>query len=455
MAKKEDRLSLKEKLAYGAGDLGNGFMFDLGQIYLLKFYTDVLGISAVYAGLVFLVSKLFDAFVDAGVGTYVDSRTKIGKRGKFRPFILFGTLPLAITTFITFLTPELSQGGKVFWAFATYMLFNATYSVVNIPYGSLAASMTKNPVDRAGLASFRSLGSQAALFITGIVVIPIVMKFESPQVGYPVAIGLMAVVGIIFHLICYAGVKENEVVVKKEEAKQPIGKAFGALLKNRPFIVLITLTLFMILANFLKLSVQLFYVQYNLGNANLIGSISTVNLVMALAGIAVTTPIVAKFGKKNAVIIGLTGSIIFETLNFFIFSDAVGTFLTFHAIGYFFFMIPNTIIWALIADIVEYGEWMTGERTEGVIYSSYSFVRKVSQALAGFLPGMILTAIGYVPNAVQSEGALMGIKMMEFVIPAGCSLIALLVFGFFYTLTDKRHKEIVEEIAARKAGTTN
>lgn len=223
-------MSLKEKLAYGAGDLGNGFMFDLGQIYLLKFYTDVLGISAAYAGLVFLVSKLFDAFVDSGVGTWVDSRRNIGKRGKFRPFILFGTLPLAITTLISFLSPDLSYTGKVVWAFVTYMLFNATYSIVNIPYGSLAASMTKNPVDRASLASFRSLGSQAALFLTGI-----------------------------------------------------------------------------------------------------------------------------------AVVLGLTGSIIFEVLNYFIFGDQVATFLTFHALGYFFFMIPNTVIWALIADIVEYGEWMTGK----------------------------------------------------------------------------------------------
>ena len=171
--------------------------------------------------------------MDSGVGSYVDSRSNIGKRGKFRPFILFGTLPLAITTFISFLSPDLSQGGKIVWAFVTYMLFNATYSIVNIPYGSLAASMTKNPIDRAGLASFRSLGSQAALFITGIVVVPIVMKFESPQVGYPVAIGIMAVVGIIFHLICYAGVKENEVVVKPKEEKQPIWKSFGALTEKQ------------------------------------------------------------------------------------------------------------------------------------------------------------------------------------------------------------------------------
>ncbi len=448
-----DRLSLKEKLAYGAGDLGNGFMFDLGQIYLLKFYTDVLGISAYYGGLVFLVSKLFDAFVDSGVGTFVDSRTNIGKRGKFRPFILFGTLPLAITTFISFLTPDLSQNGKIIWAFVTYMLFNATYSIVNIPYGSLAASMTKNPVDRAALASFRSLGSQGALFLTGIAVIPIVSQFEDHSVGYPVAIAIMGIIGVIFHLLCYAGVKEKAVVIKPKEEKIPIGKAFGYLFKNRPFLILITLTLFMILANFLKLSVQLFYVQYNLGKEGLIGAISTINMVMALLAIAVTTPLVKKFGKKMAAVIGLTGSVIFEVLNFFIFGDTVTGFLTIHAIGYFFFTIPNTIIWALIADIVEYGEWMSGERTEGIIYSTYSFMRKVSQALAGFLPGVILTTIGYVPNAIQTAGALTGIKMMQFVIPAICSLIALLAFGFFYNLTDKRHKEIVEEIAARK-GTT-
>lgn len=240
-------------------------------------------------------------------------------------------------------------------------------------------------------------------------------------------------------------------MVKKVEAKPPIGQAFKALIRNRPFIILIILTIFMILANFLKLGVQLFYVQYNLGNANLIGSISTVNLVMALAGIAVTTPIVAKIGKKAAVVLGLTGSVVFEVLNYLFFGQSVGTFLTFHAIAYFFFMIPNTVIWALIADIVEYGEWMTGKRTEGIIYSSYSFARKVSQALAGFLPGMILTAIGYVPNAAQTEGALTGIKMMQFIIPASCSLIALIIFGLFYTLTDKRHKEIVAEIAARNA----
>lgn len=126
-------LKFKEKLAYGFGDLGNGLMFDMGMIYLLKFYTDILGISAFYGGLVFLVAKVFDAFVDTGVGTIVDSRRNIGPKGKFRPFILYGTVPLALLTVLSFISPDLSYTGKVVWAFATYMLFNMAYSVVNIP----------------------------------------------------------------------------------------------------------------------------------------------------------------------------------------------------------------------------------------------------------------------------------------------------------------------------------
>lgn len=111
-------------MAYGAGDFGNGLMFDLGLIYLLKFYTDVLGISSFYGGLVFLVAKLFDAFVDTGVGALVDSRNKIGPKGKFRPFILYGTLPLAFLTIVSFISPDFSDQGKIIWAFATYLLFN-------------------------------------------------------------------------------------------------------------------------------------------------------------------------------------------------------------------------------------------------------------------------------------------------------------------------------------------
>lgn len=443
------KLPLKEKIAYGFGDLGNGMMFDLGQIYLLKFYTDVFGISATYAGLVFLISKIFDAFVDTGVGSYVDSRKNIGPRGKFRPYILFGTVPLAIMTVMTFITPNLDYTGKVIWAFATYMIFSMAYSIVNIPYGSLSASMTVNADDRTQLSVFRNMGSQGALFITGIIVLPMVSQFPNQAIGFPVVVGVLAAIGVIFHIICYKGVKER-FTVEPPDTKGQSRIAFKNLLKNGAFAVLAFYTLLTITAMFLKQSTQLYYFQYVLGEVNLVGIVSLFNFIALIPALYLTTVLSKKFGKKMTAIIGVVGFIICEMLNYAFFGENVVTFLIFSTLGMFFLVIPNTVTWAFIADVVEYGQWKSGVRTEGIIYSSYSFTRKVSQALAGFIPGIALTFIGYQPNVEQTADTLQGLGLLYFVVPAVISLIAVIVFGIFYKLTDKRHEQIVKELALRE-----
>ncbi|OFJ74589.1 MFS transporter [Staphylococcus sp. HMSC056G08] len=443
------KLPLKEKIAYGFGDLGNGMMFDLGQIYLLKFYTDVLGISATYAGLVFLISKIFDAFVDTGVGSYVDSRKNIGPRGKFRPYILFGTVPLAIMTVMTFITPNLDYTGKVIWAFATYMIFSMAYSIVNIPYGSLSASMTVNADDRTQLSVFRNMGSQGALFITGIIVLPMVSQFPNQAIGFPVVVGVLAAIGVIFHIICYKGVKER-FTVEPPDTKGQSRIAFKNLLKNGAFAVLAFYTLLTITAMFLKQSTQLYYFQYVLGEVNLVGIVSLFNFIALIPALYLTTVLSKKFGKKMTAIIGVVGFIICEMLNYAFFGENVVTFLIFSTLGMFFLVIPNTVTWAFIADVVEYGQRKSGVRTEGIIYSSYSFTRKVSQALAGFIPGIALTFIGYQPNVEQTADTLQGLGLLYFVVPAVISLIAVIVFGIFYKLTDKRHEQIVKELALRE-----
>ncbi|WP_414047434.1 glycoside-pentoside-hexuronide (GPH):cation symporter [Macrococcus equi] len=447
----EPKLKFMEKLSYGFGDFGNGLMFDLGMIFLLKFYTDVLGISSVYGGIIFLVAKLFDAFVDTGVGTYVDSRTKIGKLGKFKPFILYGTVPLAILTTVSFLSPDFSDTGKVIWAFATYLMFNVAYSFVNIPYGSLSASMTFNSDDRTQLSVFRNFGSQSALFVTGILLIPLVKNFDNPAIGYPVVVGALSAAGVIFHLLCVRGVKERHVIIReKKEGEHGVGrKAFMNLVKNGPFAVLATYTLLTITAMFLKQSTQLYYFQYILGKETLVGFVSLVNFIVLIPALFLTTVLSKKYGKKATALIGVAGFIIFEILNFFISGNNVTLFLTLNALSSFFFVIPNTVTWAFIADVVEYGQWKSGVRTEGIIYSSYSFTRKVSQALAGFIPGIMLAVIGYQPNQQQTESTLEGLRGLYFLLPAGLSLVALLLFLFLYKLTDKRHKQIVSELALR------
>jgi GPH family glycoside/pentoside/hexuronide:cation symporter len=448
-ANRSHKLSLKEKLGYGFGDLGNGFMFDLGQLYLLKFYTDVLGISGAYAGLVFLVSKLSDAFVDSFVGAYVDSRV-FGRRGKFRPFILFGTVPLAIVTVITFLSPNFQTAGKVVWAFVTYVIWNAMYSVVNIPYGSMASVMSQDPVERTQLSSFRMAGSYLAQLITGMAVIPLIMMFSSPHVGYPVVIGIASVFGVIFHICCYKMCKENFVVQKKEEDKLPLATMYKGLLKNRPLIAIILVFILSITCTYIKMGVQIFFLQYNLHNVKLISSLTLVVVGFQLVAVFIAPYLTKLVGKKYVYVIGLSVAVIGDLLNFMT-PTTTNTFILFYVVTQFGNAVASGISWAMISDCIEYGEWKTGARTEGVVYSTASFSRKVAQALAGFIPGVVLTAIGYVPNAVQSAATLAGIRQLMFLYPALMSVLAILVLIFVHNLSDKRYKEILAELDARKA----
>ncbi|MFK9095098.1 glycoside-pentoside-hexuronide (GPH):cation symporter [Bacillus salipaludis] len=444
------KLTLKEKVSYGLGDVGNGFMFDMGQIYLLKFYTDVLGISAYWGGLVFLISKIFDAFADSSVGAFVDKR-KIGKRGKFRPFLLFGSIPLAVMTIISFTAPNFSGGGKIAFAFITYMLFGLAYSIVNIPYGSLAASMTQDSVDRASLGSFRAIGSQFALLISGMTVIPIISHFENVKAGYAVGIGVMAVVGVIFHYICYRNTTENVVGQPKTgKDKIPMSRLFKLLLSNRPLIALCFVCLFMVAASNLRTAVQLYYLQYNLNNTGLMTLLSFTSVGIAVVGSFFIPAFVKKFGKKKTFIIGLVIGIVADALNF-VLPASVPTFLTLLSIGSFGLSFALGLPWVMVADTIDYHEWKTGERTEGVVYSSYSFFRKLAQALAGFIPGVALGLIGYVPNAQQTAETLLGIKSLMFLIPAGFNLIACIILIVVYNLSDERYNKIVEDLKTRNS----
>ncbi|MEH7306599.1 MFS transporter [Neobacillus drentensis] len=447
----QKKLTLKEKLSYGLGDVGNGFMFDMGQIYLLKFYTDVLGISAYWGGLVFLISKIFDAFADSAVGAFIDKR-KVGKRGKFRPFILFGSIPLAIMTVISFMAPDFSETGKIVFAFITYMAFGLAYSIVNIPYGSLAASMTQDSVDRASLGSFRAIGSQFALLISGMVVIPIVLYFPNEKLGYTVGIASMAFVGVIFHYLCYRNTTENVIrAPKTEKEKVPMSKLFKLLLSNRPLIALCFVCLFMVAATNLRTAVQLYYLQYNLNNTGLMSLLSFTSIGIAVIGSFFIPALVKRLGKKNTFIMGLFIGIAADVANFLLPAN-VPTFLILLAMGSLGLSFALGLPWVMVADAVDYHEWKTGQRTEGIVYSSYSFFRKLAQALAGFIPGIALGLIGYVPNVEQTAGTLLGIKGLMFLVPAGLNLSAAIILILLYNLSEELYKNIVDELKKKQKG---
>lgn len=255
------KLKLKEKIAYGLGDVGNNFLFDLGQIYLLKFYTDILGLPAIWAGSIFLVSKVFDAFADISVGTVVDSGKFSSKKlGKFRPFMIYGLIPLGLMTVVCFTNPDFSVTGKLIFAYASYMLFGLTYSIVNIPFGSIASVMTQDPLERSQLAAFRQAGSNTGLLITTVAFMPIVLLFDSEETGYFVAACVFAIMGVLVTLYCALNIKEHVKVDRKVHERVHLGTAFKSILKNSPLLILCLVNLFTFSAFNVKLAVQVYIV---------------------------------------------------------------------------------------------------------------------------------------------------------------------------------------------------
>jgi GPH family glycoside/pentoside/hexuronide:cation symporter len=443
------KLTLKEKIAYGFGDLGNGFMFDMGQAYLMKFFTDVCGIAAAVAGSIFLITKLFDAFVDPIAGSIIDNMESSEGQGKFRRIMFRSSILLAILSVFVFFAPNFSPTGKIIYGYASYMAWGLCYSFTNIPYGSLGASMTQDVQDRTLLASFRQAGSIGALLITGVVVMPLITMFQNPKVGYPVAVAIMAVFGVISFYVCYKNTNETVVAEKKRERKTTAKEFANTIFSNRPLLSLILMTVFSISAYNIKTAMLIYFCQYNLGDIKLYSHVNFIIIGCSVLGILIMPKMVKLFGKKNAALLGFGISIVADTINFFLPIHLV-SFTILASIAFFGISIPNGITWAFVSDTIDYGEWKTGNRREGITYSAFNFSRKLAQSLAGFASGLGLSLIGYIPNAQQTIATLTGIKGLLLLYPAVALVIAGLVLGILYTLSDKKFEEIVEDLKYKK-----
>jgi GPH family glycoside/pentoside/hexuronide:cation symporter len=447
------KLTLKERISYGFGDMGNGFMFDMGQLYLLKFFTDVAGIPAYVGGSIFLVTKLFDAVVDPLAGVWIESRKNKPNVGKYKQIMMISSIILAILSVFVFLAPDFSIQGKIIYAYASYMIWGIAYSFTNIPYGTLAATMTQDPQERTSLASFRQLGSTMALLLSGVMVVPMLSKFDNPIVGYPVAITVMAILGVGAFYVTYKNCKEQVPVAKEvgTPADKMTLKSIGrTVFTNRPLLVLILMTIFSISAFNLRSAMLIYFCQYNLGNTTLMPYVSFISIGCSLLGVYAMPILSRRFGKKNTVIIGFAISIIADLINFIIPLNLV-TFIILQSIGYFGLSIPNGMTWALVSDAIDYGEWKTGEKRGAITYSVFNFSRKIAQSVAGFASGIGLTLIGYVPKVAQTSGALFGIKGLLLLYPAAALGIAIIVISKLYNLTDKRYLEIASELRERNA----
>lgn len=444
------KLSLREKFAYGVGDFGSNLMLCIGTLYLLKFYTDELGMPAWYGGIIFLVAKFFTAFTDMLTGVLLDSRRNIGAKGKFRPFILYASFPVALVASAQFFATGFTLTVKTGLATVLFMLFGLFYSLMNCSYGAMVPAITKNPHERAQLAAWRQGGATVGLLLCTVGFMPIQALFvSSPSLGYLIAALIFSVCGLFSMWWCFSGVKERYIEIMPDHHKPSILKSFRAIFHNPPLLVLCIANLCTLAAFNIKLAIQVYYTQYVLNDIHLLSWMGFFSMGCILVGVLLVPTAVKRFGKKQVYLGGLALWAIGDVLNFF-WGGTSFLFVTFSCMAFFGTAFVNSLNWALVPDTVDYGEWKTGIRAEGSVYTGYTFSRKISAALAGFLPGIMLTQIGYIPNIAQSETTLLGLRQLIFLWPCGLAIIAAFTMGLFYKLNETRFAFIIEEISQRK-----
>ena len=444
------QIPAREKIAYGFGDFGNGFMFDLGQAYLTKFWIDAVGIGAGPVAGIFAFTKIFDAFMDPIAGSVIDNRKRIGKQGKFRPIMMISAIILGIMTVVTFTMPMgLSMTQKIIYAYAVYMIWGLVYSFTNDPYGSLASVMSRNSQDRSFMATTRQIGSVGAQFIAGVAFIPLMTMFAGATGkqahGYFLASAIFAIIGVAMFAVCYFGTRENVKVNRNNAHKEGFKDYFRVIFKNGPLGALILMTLFTISAMNTNNQMMVFYAEYNLGNIGLQPIINAIMMGCSILGVFMIPFLTKRFGQKPTAMVSFVVGAIANIANFFLPSNVI-VFIVLVTIGYTALAIPNGITWAMVSNTIDYGEWRSGVRKEAITYAAFNFSRKIAQSLAALVSAGILALTGYVANAQQHEGALRGIKAAMTLYPGVCLALAAVVVGVFYKLDDDRFGKIVNDL---------
>jgi glucuronide carrier protein len=441
------RLRRPQLIGYAAGDAANNLAFSMTSMFLLLYYTDVVGISAAAAGTLFLVVRGWDAFADVFAGRVVD-RT-MTRWGKFRPFFLFASLPLLLLGVATFTVPGgLSHTGKLVYAYITYALLGLLYSLVNIPYGSLASAMTQVPQERAKLASFRLVGTAVTIIMLAFVVAPQIKSSGNLQRSLTITTSVFVVVGFALYLLLFATAREN---VARDVAHVSLKQSLATLRHNRPLAMLCLSALAFLTAMFTLQTVQAYYARDVLGNANYFIVLTLVSTGAMFVVAPFMPKIVRTMGKKNGYI-AAGGLAIIAGLGISWSPPSVpAVAVVFFALMGVALAAVNILMFALEADTVEYGEWKTGVRTEGITYALFSFTRKLGQAVGGAAAAYAIGLGGYVAHApTQSASALHTIRYTAGFVPAASILIAIVIM-YFYPLTEARFTQVVAETAERRA----
>lgn len=457
-----EKITLKEKIGYGFGDAASSMFWKLFSMYLMFFYTDIFGISAVVVGTMFLVTRIWDAAFDPFVGILAD-RTET-KWGKFRPYLLWVMVPFGIMGVITFSTPDFGMTGKIIYAYITYSLMMMVYSLINVPYASLMGVMSSDGKERTSLATFRFIFAFGGSLLVLALAKPLSDIFSNMgggavnlQFGWQMATVVFAIIAIIFFWFTFSWTRER---VKPITEKTSLKHDLKDLWVNRPWFILLGAGIASIFFNSIRDGAAMYYFTYYIPKqeafqmtlfGSKIDSISSFYFVLGQAanivGVVLAIPVSNWMGKKNTFLLAMLLATVFSI--FFYFIDRNNTTLIF-AMQFLISIcagITFPLIWSMYADAADYSEWKTKRRATGLVFSASSMSQKFGWTIGGALVGWLLGFYGFQANVAQTETAQNGILMMLSFYPAIGTLLGA-GFMLIYPLSEKKMEQISGDLTA-------
>ncbi len=443
------KLSAGEKIGYALGDMAANFIFQAMLALQLSYYTDTFGLSAAQAGTLFLVVGLIAAAFNPVMGVIAD-RTN-SKWGKFRPWLLWTAVPFGIIGLLTFTTPSLSMTGKLVYAWTTYLLLRLIYAVNNVPYASLTAVLTGDPDERTSIASYRQVAANAAGFIVQALAIPMVLYFGrgSSARGYQITMGLLSLLSVIFFIVAFLCTKER--IQPDPQQQTSLTRDLSDLFRNGPWVVLFLVTTFYFAAIAMRGSVMLPYFKYLAGNQDLFSWFNGFGLAALILGVMCSTWLSVRLGKRPLFILSMALSGLFNLAVLVLPPHATVAIITSEVLRQFCYGTSGPLIWAMMGDVADYGEWKTGRRATGTVTAAVVFALWVGLAIGGAIAGWLFSYYGYVSNAVQTARALNGIRLTAGLY-SGLLFFATAACLFFYPLSRKLNHSISDELAGRRKG---
>jgi GPH family glycoside/pentoside/hexuronide:cation symporter len=439
-------VSWKERMSYALGDTASNLTFSVVTSFLMFFYTDVFGISVSAIATLFLVSRIWDAINDPIMGVIVD-RTNT-RWGKCRPYFLWMAIPYGIIAILTFTTPNLGSTGKLIWAYITYIGLGMAYTAINIPLSAILPSLTDDYNERTSVNAIRMLGGIFGALLVNAITMPLVNAFGNgnPQRGFQLTMVLFAVLAVIMFLITFKNVRER--VQVSEGKKTSFSDGIKAIKGNWPWIITLLLNFVLWFGMTIKNQTAVYYLQYNVGRPDLIPLFMPLGFIAMLPTIALAPLFTRKLGKKNTYIVGnivAIGGLILTLV-------AGNTNITLLFIGYLITGLGAGfgagLLFAMLADTVDYGEWKSGVSAQGLLYSASSFGVKFGMGIGGAFGAWILSMGNYVAGGQQTASALAAIRFDFIWIPIitiGLSTVLLL----FYSL-DKQYDQIKIDLQKRR-----